>query len=96
MRITHTELTLREQRTIEDMLYAKMSVQEIGRHCSTVYRDIKRNGFVDTELPQLNGYYCVVAQKMATRRRARRCKLVRLAGLRDAVIGQLKEGWSPE
>ena len=33
---------------------------------------------------------------MATRRRARRRKLVRLAGLRDAVIGQLKGGWSPE
>lgn len=98
--MAHTELSLRERRTIEDMLYAKMSVREIaaeiGRHCSTIYRDIKRNGFVDSELPQLNGYYGVVAQKMATRRRARRCKLVRLSGLRDAVIGQLKEGWSPE
>ena len=49
MRVSHTELTLRERRTIEDMLYAKMSVREIaseiGRHCSTVYRDLKRNGF---------------------------------------------------
>jgi IS30 family transposase len=40
--MTHTELTLRERCTIEDMLYAKMSVREIaaeiGRHCSTVYR----------------------------------------------------------
>ena len=98
--MTHTELDLLERRTIEDMLNAKMSVREIateiGRHFSTVYRDIKRNGYTDTELPELNGYYGVVAQKTATQRRARRRKLVRLVDLRNAVIGQLKEGWSPE
>ncbi len=37
--MAHTELDLRERRTIEDMLHAKMSVREIateaGRHCST-------------------------------------------------------------
>lgn len=42
------------------MLNAKMSVDvvaaEIGRHRSTVYRKINRNGFVDDELPKLNGY----------------------------------------
>ncbi|WP_371171693.1 IS30 family transposase [Aliiroseovarius sp. 2305UL8-7] len=38
----------------------------------------------------------MVAQRAATQRRARRCKLVRLVGLRKAVIKQLKEGWSPE
>ena len=98
--MAHTELDLRERRTIEDMLHAKMSVREIalgiGRHCSTVYRDIKRNGYTDTELPELNGYYGVVAQETATARRARRRKLVRLDDLRKAVIAQLKEGWSPE
>jgi IS30 family transposase len=38
--MAHTELGLRERRTIEDMLNAKMSVDkiaaEIGRHRSTV------------------------------------------------------------
>jgi IS30 family transposase len=98
--MVHTELDLRERRTIEDMLNAKLSVREIaaeiGRHVSTVYRDIKRNGYTDTELPELNGYYGVVAQKTAAQRRARRRKLVRHVGLRKAVIKQLKEGWSPE
>ena len=98
--MAHTELNLRERRVIEDMLNAKISVREIaaeiGRHVSTVYRDIKRNGYTDTELPELNGYYGVVAQRSATQRRARRRKLVRLVGLRKAVIKQLKEGWSPE
>ena len=98
--MTHTELNLRERRVIEDMLNAKMSVSkiaaEIGRHPSTIYRDIKRNGFVDSELPKLSGYYGMVAQKTAAQRRARRRKLVRLVDLRKAVIAQLKEGWSPE
>jgi len=61
------------------MLNAKMPVSknatELGRHRSTVYRDIQRNGFVDEELPQLNGYYGVTAQNLALRRRARRGKL---------------------
>lgn len=98
--MAHTELDLRERRVIEDMLNAKMSVRkiaaEIGRHCSTIYRDIKRNGYVDEDLPNLNGYYGMVAQRSAMGRRARRCKLVRLVDLRDSVIKQLKEGWSPE
>ncbi|MFT5270299.1 MAG: IS30 family transposase [bacterium] len=98
--MSHTELNLRARRVIEDMLQAKMSVHEIaaeiGRHCSTIYRDIKRNGYTDNELPELNGYCGIVAQKAATQRRARRRKLVRLDGLRKAVITQLKKGWSPE
>jgi IS30 family transposase len=45
--MAHTELSLSERRTIEDMLHAKFSVDkiaaEIGRHRATVYREIKRN-----------------------------------------------------
>lgn len=82
------------------MLNAKIPVREIateiGKHVSTVYRDIKRNGYTDEKLPELNGYYGVVAQRAASQRRARRRKLVRLVGLRKAVIKQFKEGWSPK
>ena len=53
--MAHTELDLRERRAIEDMLNAKMPVSkiatEIGRHRSTVYREIKRTYFIDDELP---------------------------------------------
>ena len=51
------ELTLRERRAIEDMLNAEIPVREIateiGRHVSTVYRDIKHNGYTDEDLPEL-------------------------------------------
>jgi IS30 family transposase len=98
--MAHTELGLRERRTIKDMLNAKMSVEsiaaEIGRHRSTVFREIKRNRFADDELPKLNGYYGMDAQKSAVERRARRRKLVRFVDLRMHVITQLKAGWSPE
>jgi IS30 family transposase len=50
----------------------------------------KRNRFIDDELPNLNGYYGMTAQRSAMDRRARRRKLVRLVDLRNAVIAQLK------
>ena len=98
--MAHTELDLRERRAIEDMLNAKVPVSkiaaEIGIHRSTVYREIKRNFFTDDELPQLNGYFGMTAQRSAAERRARRRKLVRIPELREAVIDRLQEGWSPE
>lgn len=67
--MVHTELDLRERRGIEDMLNAQMPVSkiaaEIGRHRSTIYHDVKRNGLVDEELPPLSGYYGMVGQKSA-------------------------------
>ena len=58
--MAHTELGLRERRTIEDILNAKMSVDKIaakiGQQRSTVYCEIKRNGFVVDELLALSGH----------------------------------------
>ncbi len=55
--MAHIELDLRERRAIEDMLNAKTPVSKIaaalGRHRSTVYREIKRNRFEDRELPDI-------------------------------------------
>lgn len=98
--MAHTELDLRERRRIEDLRSAGVPVREIAadlrRHRSTIYREIKRNAFTDSELRYLSGYYGITAQTYATARRARRRKLIRLDDLRDAVIDRLKEGWSPE
>lgn len=98
--MAHTELSLRERRAIEDMLNAKVPVSkiatEIGRHRSTVHREIKRNRYCDDELPNLSGYYGMTAQRSAAQRRARRRKLVRFEDLRQHVIKQLEIGWSPE
>ena len=48
--MAHTELDLVERRGIEEMLNAKMPIREIaeelGRHRSSIYREIKRNGFL--------------------------------------------------
>ncbi|EAR51836.1 hypothetical protein OG2516_16084 [Oceanicola granulosus HTCC2516] len=47
--MAHTGLDLRERRLIEDMLNAKTPVSriatELGRHRSSVYREIKHNAF---------------------------------------------------
>jgi len=98
--MAHTELDLRERRAIEDMLNPKVPVSkiaaEIGRHRSTVYREIKRNYFTDDELSYLNGCYGMNAQRYASDRRARRRKLIRLDKLRAHVIDRLKTGWTPE
>lgn len=98
--MAHTELDLRERRTIEDMLNAKVSVSkiaaEIGRHRSTVYRELKRNHFSDKELPELNGYYCVTAQNMYEQRRAIHRKLVAHPDLKATIEDRPKAGWSPE
>lgn len=71
--MAHAELDLRERRLIEDLLAANVPVSKIaaafGRHRSTIYRDIKRNSYVDEELPYLNDCYGVTAQRYATARR---------------------------
>ncbi len=57
--MAQSEQDLRERRIIEDLLNAKFSISkiaaELGRHRSTVYRDIKRNFYTDEELPDLSG-----------------------------------------
>ena len=63
--MAHTEPDLREKRTIEGMLNAKVPVNknaaEFVRHRSTVYREIKQNYFTGDELPYLSGYYGINA-----------------------------------
>ena len=96
----YSHIDMDERRKIERWQAAKISVNEIaqklGRHRSTIFRDLKRNRFDDVEMPKLSGYYCVTAQQQATRRRYNLRKLIRLPKLRDAVIERIKRGWSPQ
>lgn len=89
-----------ERRKIDDLLARRFCVddiaRELGRHRSTIYREIKRNRFVDRGMPELSGYYGKIAGDIAAERRARQAKLIRNPGLRDAVIDGLEQGWSPE
>ena len=79
---------------------AKVRVDEmarqLGRHRSTICREIKRNGWHDAEVPQAEGYWPVSAQSLSDGRRRRRCKLLRHPALQAAVVKRLKDGWSPE
>ncbi|WP_424934760.1 transposase, partial [Amaricoccus macauensis] len=98
--MAHRELTLEERRRIEKMLIVRTPISVIavrlGRHRSSIYREIRRNRYEDAELPNLNGYFGLLAQKTATGRRRTRRKLIRMPELRAAVEAQLQAGWSPE
>jgi len=100
MSLSYCQLDLDERRRIDRMHQKRMPIadiaQAIGRHRSTVYRELKRNRFVDDEIPDLNGYCCLTAQDKARDRRVRHSKLVRHIELREAVVDRLKVGWSPE
>src|SRR5215207_10013712 len=94
----YRNFTLEERRTLFRLLNAKLPIKEIagqlGRHRSTIYREIARNEF--REVKQYRGYYPVTAEDSARRRRRRQRKLVRDAHLRGHVVEKLKLWWSPE
>jgi transposase, IS30 family len=95
---SYRHFTLEERRTLFRLLNAKLPIKEIagqlGRHRSTIYREIARNEF--REVRQYRGYYPVTAEDSARRRRRRQRKLVRDAHLRTHVVEKLKLCWSPE
>ncbi|MBB3424516.1 IS30 family transposase [Rhizobium sp. BK312] len=68
----------------------------LGRHRSTIYREIRRNTFRGHELPEYSGYFSTVADDIAKERRRRLRKLRRHPHLRRMVIERLKAYWSPE
>lgn len=94
------ELGIDERRQIERMMVARVPItkiaRELGRHRSTIYRELSRNRFTDEENPYLDGYYGSVAQRMASQRRVRRRKLMRMPSLLASVVDRLRAGWSPE
>ena len=66
IRPTYSHLGIEERRKIERWRAAKISVdmiaEKLGRHRSTIFRELKRNTFEDRELPDLNGYYGMLRQ----------------------------------
>lgn len=96
----YSHLRLDERRRIAKWFEAKMPITEmadrLGRSASTLYRDIKRNRYTDTELPELNGYHAVAAQEMYEKRRAVHRKMIVHPELKAAIEDRLKAGWSPE
>jgi AraC-like DNA-binding protein len=65
----YTQITLADRRRLHHLVAAKVPVNEmarqLGRHRSTIYREIKRNTFRDRELSDYDGYYSTVADDIS-------------------------------
>ena len=96
---TYSQLDLDERRTLFRLVEARRPVGEIaarlGRHPSTIYRELGRNRFRDGDRG-FCGYFPLTAQDLADRRRRRRRKLAADDGLRAHVVERLAAGWSPQ
>jgi IS30 family transposase len=99
MTLPYTHLTLAERREIYRLRSAQFPVpviaQRLGRHPSTIYREISRNWMHDEE-PLYRGYFHVAADMQARARRQRLGKLSHHPALAVHVIDCLKAAWSPE
>ena len=95
-----SHLSDEERRKLELWRQAKISpdvmAERLGRHRSTIFRELKRNHFRDEAMPKVVGYYWMVAKMKAAIRRAKERKLIRHAALQGQVIDRIKAGWTPE
>ena len=73
-----------------------MIAEKLGRHRSTIFRELKRNRFQDEAMPKVTGYYWMVAKAKAAVRRAKERKLIRHAELREQIVCWIRDGWTPE
>jgi transposase, IS30 family len=96
---TYRQLDLDQRRTLFRLVEARTPVGEIaerlGRHPSTIYRELGRNRFRDGGRG-FCGYFPLNARDLARRRRQRRRKLAADEGLRAHVTERLEAGWSPQ
>ena len=79
MGLKDRHLTLDERRKIERWRQANVSpcrmAKILGRHRSTIFRELKRNHFEDQQLPDITGYFAVTAHEECARRRSRKHKM---------------------
>ena len=95
----YRQLLLDEREALFRMKDAKLPVSRIaerlGRHPSTIYRELHRNFFYDED-SYYCGYFPSVAHKLASDRRVPGRKLARNPALASYVIDGLHRCWSPE
>lgn len=95
----YQHLGLDERRDIYRLVATGRTVRQVaavlGRHPSTIYRELKRNRHLD-EHPLFRGYFPTVAQTMASGRRVRGGKIARKPELATYIADRLSAAWSPE
>ena len=100
MSTIYVQLSVEERRKIERWRLAKISPGEmarvLGRHRSTIFRELRRNHIQDRDFPKVLGDFAMAAHRQTADRRARFRKLVRHKALRETVEKRLKAGWTPE
>ena len=91
----YTHLSIIDRRRFYIFLEMKLSMTDIanrlGKHRSTLYRELARN-------KEPEGYFPKVAQQKVDERAKRRrlSKIEKDGYLRDYIVRSLKKGWSPE
>lgn len=83
-------MLLREARVSVNRIAA-----ELGRHPSSIYRELKRNFFYDEDA-WYRGYFGRIAHDKAASRRQRGGKVVRDGALTSHIVDRLELSWSPE
>ncbi len=100
MEAKYKQLSIAERRKIERWHAAEVPATEmarqLGRHRSTVFRELKRNYFSDESMPKYAGYYGAAAQLQVAERRSKKRKLIQFPTLCQRVIERIKHGWTPE
>ncbi|MBW8910618.1 MAG: IS30 family transposase [Sphingomonas sp.] len=96
---SYTHLDLDDRRRLYQLINTgrspRQAAAELGRHASTIYRELKRNRHLDEE-PVFRGYFPVTAQTKAAARRIRGGKIIRRHELAAYVVDRLRAAWSPE
>ena len=95
---TYRRLDLDQRRTLFRLVEARRPMGEIaerlGRHPSTIYRELGRDRFRDGDRG-FRGHFPLTAQDLADRRRRRRRKLIADDTLREHLVERPEAGWSP-
>lgn len=95
----YTHLDLDERRKLYQLTSAgrspRQAAAELGRHASTIYRELKRNHRFDEE-PMFRGYFPLTAQSMVAGRRLRGAQISRYPELASYIVDRLEAARSPE
>jgi len=98
----YNRITIRERveiyRLVQSDKSARHIAKELGRHHSTISREMERNTYPSNCLP-VHGYSVMMASDLANvraeSRRGKKCKLNQNPQLKEVVLEKLQLRWSP-